>query len=1090
MTKTLHFSLIAFFSFFCLLPNLISQNNWELLNPKPSFNRGKEIKFISENVGYILNEGEILETFDSGSTWKKKQNINSGNDLKFYNNVGFIVGNKGYVLKSVDSGATWVSINTAYSVDFNTVNIINETTIIISSSNSLIKSLDGGNTWVSLKIPNVAVNKTFFTTDLIGHAACERGSMLKTIDGGITWYSTMSSNVVPSDFFTVYFVNKNIGFATQEHSDMYKTVDGGETWTKIPTISDAIYTFSFLNENVGYAAGDKGVIFKTIDGGLTWDWAGFQIGRTLFSSIHGIHFLDNNRGFATGARGRIIKTIDGGKTWTENSPTYNDIEKLQFLTNEVGFAQSGNSFFKTTDSGASWNVVSSIDYDRYSSLATFKFLNENLGYAVAGGTNGGYVFKTIDGGVTWNALNGGRRLIYEGANSLTVFDENTVVISGGYNQPNVLKTTDGGNSWVKLSNYSFPKMQFLDKNIGYAHNYYDKKIYKTIDGGTNWTVMFTAQEDIKSIDFLDKDNGYLVGSNGLIFKTKNGGVDWEKLSIPYEYYTCIKFYSKNVGYLFDEDGKLYKTENGGSSWEFIYYMPTGFSKNSITIVGKDIYLLGEFGKILKSEVDFDSIIFQLNPAENVLSRKAVLSGSVSSNEGTFNNMYVEYFKNHFPMKIFEIKPNTVSADSSVDFSNSIVDLEPNTTYYYRIAAFRDNLAYYSELMSFTTQNDYMITIKPIYDVLGNKAKVDGSITSYINDISDVEFQYTTKQDFSKYDILKSNILVKANTTEKINGNLLDLKPKTNYYVRLKAKHDEKEIFSTISTFTTLSEYEIILFNPTIVDNSVTLSAYIDAYSNDITNVVFEYGVLNYENSISTNVSQVLIGTSAYVTALLTNLDSDKIYFYRLKALNGANVIYSKDGIFNLSKRVFLKAGNVIDNNNQTTLTGYINPFGAFLTNIEFEYGTTESLGSSIVSTPNNVYGYAVFPFNAVLDNLIKGEKYYYRLKAFDGDNNKFLYSDLLSFTTQTLGIEVPILKNNIFLYPNPTNGVVNVNLIDNKKVISVYVIDELGKITNYENSIKAGVLQKIDLSGKSSGIYIIKIITDDNSIINKKVILK
>ncbi|MBS7232054.1 hypothetical protein KHA90_13565 [Flavobacterium psychroterrae] len=926
MIRTLHLCLLAFFSFFCFTPNIISQNNWKLLNPTPSYKTGKEIKFVSESNGYIINDNEILETLDSGISWKKKQDIYSGNDLKFYNNLGYIVGNSGYILKSLDYGASWTQVNTGFIVDLNTVTIVNETTIIISSSNSLIKSLDGGSTWKSFNIPNANVNKTFFTTPLIGHAACNNGKMLKTIDGGVTWYATMTSNITPSDFFTVYFINQNVGFATREHSDLYKTIDGGESWTEITTISEAIYAFSFLNENIGYAAGEYGVIYKTLDGGLTWDKAGFQDGLYDFTHIYGIHFLDSNRGFATGSRGRIVKTLDGGKTWTQNSPTYTDINKLQFVTKENGFAQVGNSFFKTIDSGLTWNIVGSINDNRYYSVSTFKFLNENLGYAATGGSYGGYIFKTTDGGVTWNELNKGNNIINEGIKSISLLSENTFIISGGYNEQKVVKTTDGGYSWVKLSNYSFTQMQFLDENIGYAHNNYDRKIYKTIDGGTNWTVMFTAQEEIKSIDFLDKDNGYLVGSNGLIFKTKNGGVDWEKLTIPYEYYTFIKFYSKNIGYLFDEDGKLYKTENGGSSWKNIYNLPSSYFTNSVTIFEKDIYLSGANGKILKSEIDFQPFNFLLNPAENIISRTAILSGNVSVNKDYFDNARLEYF-NSAVIHTLDISKNRINADESLDFSFPISDLDPASTYYYRIVATRDNVPYYSDMKTFTTKEDYLLTINSITNILATKAEINASLTSYKYDITNVEFQYSTQQKFSKYNVLNSSTIVKGNTTENISGTLSDLNPETAYYTRLKANYEGKEIYSEISYFITPSQYQIELYNPGIVGNDVTLSAYVITNSEDIINMVFEYGVLNYDNSISTNVYQVSAGSPRYVSGLLANLDPDKIYFYRLKALHGQNVIYSKEGILNTAKQLFLKAGNVIDNNNSFKLTGYVNSTG-------------------------------------------------------------------------------------------------------------------------------------------------------------------
>jgi photosystem II stability/assembly factor-like uncharacterized protein len=1089
MIKTLHYCLIAFFSFFCLTPGIVSQTKWELLNPKPSYNTGKEVKFISENIGYILNDIEILETLDSGVTWKKKQDINSGNDLKFYNNLGYIVGNNGYVLKSLDFGASWTQVNTGFTANFNTVTIVNESTIIISSSNSIVKSTNGGSSWVSLNVPNGGINKTFFTTPLVGHAACDYGRMLKTIDGGINWYATMTSNLVPSDLFTVYFINQNIGFATRQHSELYKTIDGGETWTEIPNISDALYNFSFLNENVGYAVGEEGVVLKTVNGGLNWEWASSQKGRYVFRSIYGIHFLDSDRGFVTGTQGRILKTTDGGKTWSENSPTYNNINNLQFVTKTTGFAQTGNSFFKTTDSGSSWNIVGSINEDRYYSVSTFKFLNENLGYAATGGTYGGYIFKTTDGGVTWNELNNGSEVIDEGIKKISVLDENTVVISGGYNIQEVLKTTDGGRNWVKVSNYSFDGMQFLDKDTGYAYRQYEKKIYKTIDGGLNWTVMFTAQEEIRSIDFVDKDNGYLVGSNGLIFKTNNGGVDWKKLTIPYEYYTSVKFYSKNVGYLFDEDGKLYKTENGGISWNYIFNLPSGYWSNAISIIEKDIYLWGANGRILKSEVDFRPFKLELNPAENILSRSAMLSGNVSVNKDYFDNVRLEYFDSSVTHKR-DISTTVLNKDTSSDFSLSVTDLNPNSTYYYRIVATRDNVPYYSEMKTFKTKEDYLLTINSITNNFAIKAGISGTIVSYKYDITDVEFQYSTEQNFAKNGLLNNSIIVKGNTTENVDGVLTGLTPETLYYVRLKAKHQGKEVYSKASSFKTPPEYEISLFYGNIVENDVKLSCFVTSNNYDITNIVLEYGVLNYENSTATDISTVLAGSSKFITTSLVNLDPTKIYFYRLKALNGTNVIYGREGMVNTSKQLFLKAGNVVYNDKLLKFTGYVSTIGGeYLTNIEFEYGTTQNLGSSVKSTPNYAYSYGTYSFSADLDNPLKGETYYYRLKGLNGSST-VVYSDIMSFTTKSLGIEVPKFGESIFLYPNPTEGVVNIDLPDNKNIVSIFIIDELGKMSPYEKNLEKGNKQKIDLAGRSSGVYFLRIIMDDKSILNRKVILK
>jgi photosystem II stability/assembly factor-like uncharacterized protein len=1078
--------------FFCFLSNTYSQNTWELLNPKPSYNTGKVVRFVSDNIGYIINSNEILETNNSGVSWQKKQNITSGNDLNFNQNIGYIVGNSGYVLKSIDSGTSWTQISTGSSGDFNTVNIINETDIIISSAYAIIKSSDGGNTWTSKTIPNVSVNKTFFVTALIGHAACDSGTMLKTIDGGQNWYITQSSNVYPSDLFTVYFINQNIGFYTKEHNDMYKTIDGGETWSKIISVSDAIYNFYFINENVGYATGADGVIFKTIDGGNTWEWAGFQNGRYGNTNMYGIHFLDNNIGYATGARGRIIKTIDGGKTWNENSPTYNDIRQLQFIDNNIGFAEVGDQFFKTVDSGQNWQNVGSLNLGQSVSASQYIFLNKNLGYATTGGPYGGQVYKTLDGGVTWVVLNNGYDIIDEGIDSISFINENTGFISGGFNQRKVLKTIDGGVTWQQVLNEEFGQIQFLNNQVGYAHRigYSGGRMYKTIDGGNTWNINIDVDENIKSFHFLDENNGYFVGDNSLMYKTKNGGVSWEKLTVPYVYFTFVKFYSKNVGYIFDDYGRLYKTINGGVSWENLTTINSyGSPSNSISIVEKNIYVGGSNGKILKGKVSFDPFSILANPVLNPSNKGATLTGNITSNEGLIQNIRFEFGTNYTFDNIINTNPNTVTFDSSLNVSTVLLNLSPNTTYYYKLIATYNSIDYSSEILSFKTLPDYVLTMNDTYSYSSNTAEVTGNITSNQNDISNIEFQYGEKQDFSTFNTLTNNTLVKANTTGNIMSNLLNLKPETTYYVRMKATHNGIEIYSSVKSFKTKSEYSIYLYNPSINGNSVTLAANISAYSKDITNIIFEYGTINYENNIATNIHQIPVNSSNYVTAILSSLDPSVTYYYRIKALNGTNIIYSKEAVFNTSGNIILVPGTI---NNETTsinLIGLINANGRYLTNIQFEYGLTESYGSTINGSPNFVYGYGTNTITAILENLLPNQIYYYRLKATD--NNNVIYSNKFQLKTGTLNIE-DFNENNdkILLYPNPTNNETNITINGFKNAVTIMLIDISGKVLISQDNPNLKNDFKFNLSDKSKGIYFIKILFDDNTSINKKLILE
>lgn len=588
--------LLILFCIAVFINKIQSQTNWELLNPIPTGNTGKDIEFVTNNIGYIINSNELLETLDTGTTWLKKQNILSGNDMSFYNTSGYIVGNNGYVLKSTDTGVSWSQISTGFNDSFNTVNIVDEQNIILSSPNNIVKTNNGGISWQSLKIPNVTVNKTFFVNSLIGHAACNNGKLLKTIDGGQNWYVTQSTNTFPSNYFTVYFVNENLGFATKEHSDMYKTTDGGETWAKVTGINDAIYSLYFIDENTGYAVGEYGVIFRTINGGDTWSWASFQKGRTDNTSLYGIYFQDANIGYATGARGRIIKTTNGGYSWTEHSPTYNDIRKIEFINNNVAYTSVGGSFLKTTNSGNTWFDNGKPNYYPGLSIRDFDFVNENVGYAIIYGS----VYKTINGGTSWSEANNGNQVISENLNSIHFIDESIGFTSGGFNIRKVLKTTDGANTWTSvLLDVSFGQIQFINSQIGYAYRagYSNGRIYKTIDGGNTWNVNIEVNEEIRAFHFVDENNGYFVGDQGLIYKTINGGSSWQELNIPFGNYNLVKFYSEYIGFIADDYGRLYKTLDGGESWAFL---TTLSGINSIELIDNYIFTGGPIGRIYRS----------------------------------------------------------------------------------------------------------------------------------------------------------------------------------------------------------------------------------------------------------------------------------------------------------------------------------------------------------------------------------------------------------------------------------------------------------------------------------------------------------
>ncbi len=1073
---------------FLCFSKIQSQTNWELLNPRPTANRGKVVEFVTPNIGFIITANELLETTDAGTNWLKKQNISSGNDMSFNQGMGYIVGDNGYVLKSSDNGASWNQISIGVYDNFNAVSIIDNNNIILSTSNSILSTDDGGVTWKSFSIPNSSVNKTFFTSHLIGHAITNNGFILKTIDGGQNWYATKDeSNIIPSNFYTIDFVNENVGFVTQAHDDIYKTTDAGETWIEMSTRTQTIFDFHFLDENNGFATGEYGATYKTIDGGNSWSQIFFQSGLFGGTSMYSIYFQDNNIGYATGERGRIIKTTDGGNTWSSHSENYNSFSDLKIFDSGTGFARSGSNYYKTVDFGNNWFYVSSVNHFSYSSGAYF--VSEDLGYSIGGGTNSisGDVFKTTDGGITWNKLD---ITVDEGLSSIFFINDNIGFISGGFNRKTVMKTTNGGNTWNQVLNQEFGNIQFTSDLIGYGNrvgNYYGA-IYKTTDGGATWSISIELEgKGINAFHFVDDNNGYFVGDQGLLYKTNDGGASWEQLKIPYDDYTQIKFYSKNVGYVADEDGELYKTENGGISWE---YLTSQYRINSIELINDEIYTAGTNGKIYRSDVTYNNIILSVNSVENVSNSTAKLIGNATSNGELISNIQFEYSRDYSFNNAVQTIPATINSNESSNVSIDLSDLEPSTTYYFRLSGIQNSDIYYSQILSFTTLPDYEISTNFPNNYSAVSAEVSGNIVSNEHDITNIIFEYGISSDDLNNTVIGVPDSVTGMTSETSTASLVNLQPSTKYFYRIKAKHQGENILGEIKSFITYPEYSINLYNAYVNGTEVNLSANLISYNKDITDIVFEYGTVDYENNSIVSPSQVNANVYSIVNATITNLDTSLNYYYRLKANHNGETIYSEEKVFNFSGDVIMVSGSIEENQtNSLELKGLINSGGAYLTNIYFEYGLTDSFGSTVDGSPNYAFGNGTSVIKGVINNSSPDQTYYYRLVATNNGNK--IYSKTYSYriNDNTLSSEEFDLKNNILIYPNPTKDFINIKSDAPEKIKSIYLYNSLGQEIYYKK-INDKVDIQIDLSSYGIGLYFVKVNFENSKEKISKLILK
>lgn len=238
---------------------------------------------------------------------------------------------------------------------------------------------------------------------------------------------------------------------------------------------------------------------------------------------------------------------------------------------EYFFGATGGGVWKTTDSGATWQPVSTNVF-KTSSVGALAIAPSNPDVIYAGTgerdirgniSHGDGVYKSLDGGKTWEHA-GLRdcqtisRLVVHPTDPNTVYAAAFGHVYGKNSERGVYKTTDGGKTWSHilfespLAGAVHITMDPKDPNTllvatweawrtAYTMNSGGpgSKIYKSTDGGANWT-------DISRSEGLPKGT---LGKIGLTISPVDSKRYWALVEA--------------------EDGGLYRSDDAGKTWTLV-----------------------------------------------------------------------------------------------------------------------------------------------------------------------------------------------------------------------------------------------------------------------------------------------------------------------------------------------------------------------------------------------------------------------------------------------------------------------------------------------------------------------------------------
>ncbi|MFD2568442.1 T9SS type A sorting domain-containing protein [Pseudotenacibaculum haliotis] len=314
--------------------------------------------------------------------------------------------------------------------------------------------------------------------------------------------------------------NSNVLYAGAPAGGIWKSTDAGVNWAPLTdhlpqigvsgiavdhTNSDVIYIATGDDDaNDSYAVG----VWKSTDGGATWNTTG-TITPTP-SSMNEIYLFPNDANtvmVATSAG--VFKSTNGGSTWTQKSNINARSLKMKPGDETTWYAVSSNQFFKSTDSGESFQEVvitgvpgaSRLEIDVTPANANYVYL-----LRAGSGSSFGGVFRSTDSGSNFTKTTETSDIFestqawYDMALGVSDTDENTLFVG----VLNVWRSTNGGNNFSKINNWSSPNdPSYTHADIHFLR-YFNGRLYAGTDGGA-----YVSSDD--GNNFTDLTESMVIG---------------------------------------------------------------------------------------------------------------------------------------------------------------------------------------------------------------------------------------------------------------------------------------------------------------------------------------------------------------------------------------------------------------------------------------------------------------------------------------------------------------------------------------------------------------------------------------------------
>ncbi|MFQ6042901.1 MAG: WD40/YVTN/BNR-like repeat-containing protein, partial [Candidatus Poribacteria bacterium] len=263
--------------------------------------------------------------------------------------------------------------------------------------------------------------------------------------------------------------------------------------------------------------------------------------------------VETHRLAVVGQQGDILHTEDGGKTWKfQTSGTGENLNRVHFGNEYVGLAAGDNgTLLITLDGGKRWTKQDSgTDKD----LRGISFVGDTLFAVGEKGVAIKYEVESLAKPELIAALTQPKTAVEP---EVPVVVEEPKIETGLWE---VVRQLEGAADYTDVF--------FVDENQGWAVGV-DGVIVHTEDGGKIWIRQDSGTKSpLRSVWFLNANEGWVSGPNGTLLYTTDGGATWQPKELKAkENLGRIYFVDDKHGWITKGQGSFLHTDDGGENWK-------------------------------------------------------------------------------------------------------------------------------------------------------------------------------------------------------------------------------------------------------------------------------------------------------------------------------------------------------------------------------------------------------------------------------------------------------------------------------------------------------------------------------------------